>query len=178
MRKLTIIIAILCCMSAQAQKITVDKTETDGARIIGTSIKNCRDFTDRVVFGFGLSYISVSGKNEWQLNIDITTNDVLRIEAGETILIRTASGNVLELKSDLNSVSHLEDMSTAALAMSAYVIHIMATVTPEQLDDICGGVVKIRACGNDKEYKKDKAGKYLAQCRKLITERASKPNDF
>ena len=177
MRHLLFIIAIMCSLSAQSQKIVIDKTDRD-MRTIVTDSKICRDFTDREVFSFGLSYIATPDRQSWQLVTDITTNTSESVSAGDEVLIRTASGNVLHLTSDLDGISKLQSNKVGSTLITSYSISIVTQVTPEQLDELCGGILKIRACGIDKEYKKDKAGKFLTQCRKLITDRASKPNDF
>ena len=164
----------LCCLPLHAQKIIIDKTQGN-TRHIATNTKICRDFTDKAVFAFGLSYITDNDHQSWQLVTDITTNDPQTVQAGDEILIRSASGTVHHLTANLDAMSHLQSNS---MGMTSYTITIMADITTEQLDDLCNGILKIRAIGIDKEYKKDKAGKTLSKCRQIITEHASKPNDF
>src|SRR5574344_1370118 len=174
MKKVVLVFTLfIICMTSFGQSIAVDKTDKD-ARYIITSKVLCRNFTDRVVYSFGMSAIIIGDEQVFNLELDVVSNGPLTVEKGSHILIKTFEGNVIELTSTSKSSDNLGTIKDiGGTLFTSYTIHPSYSINPAQIDSISKeGVAKIRVETSidylDKEYKKDKAGIVIAKDYELI----------
>ncbi len=186
------VISLLVCLligaSAFAQKIEYDKVNNNGFRLIGTTPENIGSMTDRIKAKLSLgAMVSPEGKAEYILDVFLTTGQSISAPAGARMLIKTKDGDILTLE-ERQGVA-LEDMygkkrmipELQNMVVTEYSIHMMYTLTEEQVAMLLSGVIKIRIeldGGNnyEKEWKKDKVGKIISKDFALVNEVLAKNN--
>ena len=172
---LTIVFTLVSILSF-GQKIIKD-TENDGIRTVETTGIVARSFTDRVVWNFGLEAHQNLNKDSIQYILCINLNDTKKIPIvnNGVFLIKTFNDDIIELTniySNHNTVtlgySYHRPILGNIGTVSANEIHrniAYFIITENQLKLLEFGVKKVRVETDngyeEKEYKKDKCGKFL-----------------
>lgn len=181
---LTIIFTLVSILSF-GQKIIKD-TENEGIRTVETTGIVARSFTDRVVWNFGLEAHQNLNKDSIQYILCINLNDTKKIPITNNgvFLIKTFNDDIIELTniySNHNTVTlgysyHLPILGSIG-TVSANEIHrniAYFIITENQLKLLEFGVKKVRVETNngyeEKEYKKDKCGKFLFNSYNVIND--------
>lgn len=180
MRHLFFSILTICSMTAHAQQIAIDKTDTDGLRTISTSLEVCRNTTDKTVFSFGLtSYISSA--TSYTLNLKVTSPTPIKIVRGSALSIKTFKGTTLQLQNLIDADGSIRDIHNVnGYVFSDYSAMPSFSITREQLDTIISeGIsnlhIQTTTSDVDKVYKKDRASKILASDLRLISDAIQVP---
>ena len=172
---LTIVFTLVSILSF-GQKIIKD-TENEGIRTVETTWIVARSFTDRVVWNFGLEAHQKLNKDSIQYILCINLNDTKKIPIANNgvFLIKTFNDDIIELTniySNHNTVtlgySYHRPILGNIGTVSANEIHrniAYFIITENQLKLLEFGVKKVRVETDngyeEKEYKKDKCGKFL-----------------
>ena len=172
---LTIVFTLVSILSF-GQKIIKD-TENEGIRTVETTGIVARSFTDRVVWNFGLEAHQKLNKDSIQYILCINLNDTKKIPIANNgvFLIKTFNDDIIELTniySNHNTVtlgySYHRPILGNIGTVSANEIHrniAYFIITENQLKLLEFGVKKVRVETDngyeEKEYKKDKCGKFL-----------------
>ncbi len=174
------VIALLVCLmmgtAAYAQKIVSDDTSADGNRYIFCSKENVGGFSDKMKLFAGLSYmLPADGDGQYYLCVQLNCGEVTSIHKGGRMLIKTSSGEVVELATLAAGTDEMETIS----GINLWEVSAQYPITLEQLEQIQSGIVKMRielaeSKTYEKEWKKDKLGKILAKEHTLITEALGK----
>lgn len=167
------------------QKIIKD-TENEGIRTVETTGIVARSFTDRVVWNFGLEAHQNLNKDSIQYILCINLNDTKKIPIANNgvFLIKTFNDDIIELTniySNHNTVtlgySYHRPILGSIGTVSANEIHrniAYFIITENQLKLLEFGVKKVRVETNngyeEKEYKKDKCGKFLFNSYNVIND--------
>ncbi len=141
-----------------AQRISVDRLETDGRRQVMSTSKN--------VSLQGVSY-SICLKvydNEYSRNWLILVASFRRIQENGILLIKLGNGDVLEFPCNNLNVG---DVTVSGFPVKYY--SSVYKVNEDELDKISKyGIIKMRITDGlsyrEKNWKKDKLGKYLSTC--------------
>lgn len=174
------------------QKILYDRIENDSLRCVETSYITARNFTDRIVWNYGLKAIQNTHVNDsvnYILIINLNAMRNLGLKENGTFLIKTFKDEVIELQNVLS------DISSTTLGYS-YVVPVVGTIGTIHSNDIYrniayffinegnlkmlnDGVKKVRVETEggyvEKEYKKDKCGYFLYNSYTKIKEEYKKP---
>lgn len=173
---ISLFVCLLIGVSAFAQKIISDDTPADGNRYIFCSKENVGGFSDKMKLFIGLSYMqSLSGEVLYSICIQLNCGEVTTIHKGGRMLIKTTTGNVVELSTYMGGTDELKTIS----GINIWEVSAQYSISPEQLEQIQSGIAKIRIELGDskmyeKEWKKDKVGKILAKENTLITDALGK----
>lgn len=173
---ISLLVCLLIGTSAFAQKIISDDTPADGNRYIFCSKENVGGFTDKMKLFVGLSYMKPeSGNGLYSLCIQLNCGEVTTIHKGGRMLIKTMTGNVIELSTYMGGKDELKTIS----GINIWEVSAQYSITPEQLEQIQSGIAKIRIELGDskvyeKEWKKDKVGKILDKEHSLIVDALAK----
>ena len=161
------VISLLVCLlvgaSAFAQKIISDDTPADGNRYIFCSKENVGGFSDKMKLFIGLSYMQPSsGDGLYSLCIQLNCGEVTTIHKGGRMLIKTTTGNVVELSTYMGGTDELKTIS----GINIWEVSAQYSITSEQLDQIQSGIAKIRIELGDSKYmkrngRKIKSAKFL-----------------
>ena len=167
------------------QKIIKD-TENEGIRTVETTGIVARSFTDIVVWNFGLEAHQNLNKDSIQYILCINLNDTKKIPIANNgvFLIKTFNDDIIELTniySNHNTVtlgySYHRPILGSIGTVSANEIHrniAYFIITENQLKLLEFGVKKVRVETNngyeEKEYKKDKCGKFLFNSYNVIND--------
>lgn len=183
MKKVLLLLVAIFCVSGSlfAQKIVTDDVTTIAGRqvrIVTASSETFRNFTDKVVMSLCLMASKPEDGNDAQytLCVNLRSGSPISAPASARILIRTAddetiaieeSGNVE--KSDIDGKLELVGSTT----VKTFEIDLLYNLTDEQLASLCKGIKKIRIETNgekpyEKEWKKDKIGKFLTKEYELL----------
>ena len=164
-----LIVVLMTALPAFAQKINSDDS-TNGVRTIITSKENVKSGTDRVVIYIGLTMSQIQDTTHYTLDLKLSAMKHLSVSKGGRILLKDKEGNIITLTSLQGSYG--ADIKNVG-GFSLYEINVDDPITLEQLHQLASGVTKVRIeLDNDepfeKEYKKDKIGKVLANDISLI----------
>lgn len=167
--------AILISLAVNAQNLpgfTVNQQDaTTGLRTLSTTRDLVRNgMMDRHPMQVGITAIQ-TGPSDWMLYLSVAYNELVSraVGVGSLIMIRTESGEVIELKNSLPDATSRdwEGRWIEGTAQKAYANEALYMVTVEELRAISAGVLKIRVqIGGgyfDAEYKKDKMGVVIAR---------------
>ena len=181
---LTIVFTLVSILSF-GQKIIKD-TENKGIRTVETAGIVARSFTDRVVWNFGLEAHQNLNKDSIQYILCINLNDTKKIPIANNgvFLIKTFNDDIIELTniySNHNTVtlgySYHRPILGSIGTVSANEIHrniAYFIITENQLKLLEFGVKKVRVETDngyeEKEYKKDKCGKFLFNSYNVIND--------
>lgn len=184
MKRLFLLFAWAFCASVvDAQKISVDRIESDGKHQIMTETK---DYSiDGAKYSFGMKVFEGEYSKVWCLLISSyyyipdVAEVLLKLGNGETIYLSCNYVNVGKVTmpgygftiGNYTSISPSRDVDYYS---SIY------DITPEEIDKIEEhGIKKIRISNGtsyrDKEFHGNSLGKYLVKCRKKIRERLDNP---
>lgn len=180
-----IIVFTLVSILSFGQKIIKD-TENEGIRTVETTGIVARSFTDRVVWNFGLEAHQNLNKDSIQYILCINLIDTKKIPIANNgvFLIKTFNDDIIELTniySNHNTVtlgySYHRPILGSIGTVSANEIHrniAYFIITENQLKLLEFGVKKVRVETNngyeEKEYKKDKCGKFLFNSYNVIND--------
>lgn len=163
------LIMLFTTLSVSAQKIADDTTLDNGTRMVSCELKQFRSFSDKIVLWTGLSAFVTDGNIEYCLDVKLNSSKPITAPAGARILIKTTSGDVVEMSEFSNTVK--EDIAgylqnVGGVAIKTYTIGLSYKLTQENLDLILSGITKIRIELNgesnyEKEWKKDKISEFL-----------------
>lgn len=163
---LALIILSAFCASAQTSKLIYKYQDpSTGHRSLGTSYTIVRTgMTDR--HPLKISLLARESADGWQYSIEISINEIISraVPQGAIMLLRTKSGEVLELKNSLNEAQSRDVVGEwiQGTANKTYDNKASYPVTLGQLQAISAGVSKVRLQLNgeyfDSDYKKDKFG--------------------
>ena len=172
---LTIVFTLVSILSF-GQKIIKD-TENEGIRTVETTGIVARCFSDGVVWNFGLEAHQKLNKDSIQYILCINLNDTKKIPIANNgvFLIKTFNDDIIELTniySNHNTVtlgySYHRPILGNIGTVSANEIHrniAYFIITENQLKLLEFGIKKVRVETDngyeEKEYKKDKCGKFL-----------------
>ena len=192
MKKVIVIVGLLlAALSAAAQSniIYQEQDPKTGLRAYGTSDIIVRNgMTDRHPMKVNL--IAVESTLGWSYALNIAVPELVSraIPEGAILLIRTKSGEVLELSNTLGETLSRDWVGDwiEGTASKTYDNKARYTITREQLSALSGGVVKVRMqlSGEtfDTEYKKDRLGaairEHLAAIESIISAGSDLRSDF
>lgn len=170
MKQILLLLLCIFTLTANAQKILSDDLR-DGTRSIITSKENVKSGNDKIVLYVGLSYMGNDDTSSYYLSLKLSAMKHLGIAKDSRILLKDTDGNVITLTTPQGSYG--ADMKNVG-GFTLYEINVDYPVTLDQLQQLSEGVTKVRIeLDNDepfdKEYKKDKIGKVIANDISLIT---------
>lgn len=190
--KKVFIVALLsfCCIFSNAQNasriVINDLNPETGGHGLGTSSILVRNgMTDKYPLKVHL-LADNEGPDGWQYTIRITVTQLvsLAIPKGAVLLLRTSSGEVIELANNLDNLLSRDPIGTWVAEASAMIYNNAGhySVTRKQLESIASGVVKLRMQigGNtfDTEYKKDRLGAAISEHMAVIDKAISESSDI
>lgn len=172
MNKLMLLLVMLIAgTSAYAQKIETDDTESNGTRYIFCSKENVGGFSDKIKLFIGLGYMKpADGDGNYFLSVKLNCGEVTKIHKGGRMLIKTINGSVIELSTLAAGSDEMQTIS----GINIWTVTAQYPITSEQIQQLSSGISKVRieladSKSYDKEWKKDKIGKYISKEYTLIT---------
>lgn len=162
---IALLTAFLVSLSAYAQKIETDDTESNGTRYIFCTQENVGGFSDKIKLFIGLGYMRPEDKNgEYFLSVKLNCGEVTKIPKGGRMLIKTTAGETVELAT---LVAGSDEMQTIS-GVNLWKVSVQYPIAVDQLEQLISGVAKIRielsdSKTYDKEWKKDKVGKVFSK---------------
>lgn len=184
------VIFLFCCLCANAQNesriVINDLNPETGCRGLSTSAILVRNgMSDKYPLQVCLIADNES-PNGWQYTIRITVTQLesLAIPKGGVLLLRTSSGEVIELANNLDSYLSRDPLGTWVEAASVMIYNNAGhyPVTREQLESIAAGVVKLRmqigGGSFDTEYKKERLGAAVAAHLSALDAAFAGPDDL
>lgn len=162
-------LCLFALLPTYAQKVLSDDT-ANGTRTIITSKENVKSGSDKIVLYVGLSYMNPGEAPTYYLSLKLSAMKRMSIAKDSRVLLKDATGNVVELTTIQGSYG--ADTRNVG-GFNLYEINVDYPITLEQLQQLSGGVTKVRIeMDNDepynKEFKKDKIGKVLTTDLSLI----------
>lgn len=162
---------MVCALYAQSSHLILNEQEpVSGYRCLGTSRISVRNgFTDR--HPIAVSVLAVESASGWSYSLEIAVSELSpgAIPEKGILLIRTNSGEVIELNNILPEGRSTDWVGEwiEGTANKIYYNKGSYPISRQQLDEISKGVAKIRmqiSGGHfDTEYKKDKMGAAVAE---------------
>lgn len=182
MKKLFLCMFAMVAMCANAQEISLDKSD-ENTRLIMCASESMRSFSDKVIFECSLSRSELFNKVTWQISLTIKQLYPITINKDSRLLIKLKDDSIIELTSANDQSDEIGNSQLVGTSViTQYTIFPIYRVTEEQIAQISQGVKKIRVETSldpiDKEFKKDKMGKIIEGQYKLIGERAKTSNNF
>ena len=182
MKKLILMTVTLLSLSTYAQKIKVDQMESDGRHQIMTILKNFK--IEGLDYSMTLKVYESADSLDWRLTVSTFNN----IPNDNVILLKLKNGQVMTLPVDS---LHEESYTTNSVTYNSGYVGITqpgltrkywvseSRIKAEDLDGIDRyGISKIRIGNNvkyiEEEWTDNPLGKYLAKCRKKISEHLRK----
>lgn len=178
-----IVLTALVSLAATAQKISYDKIEADGLRLIGCSSETFRSFSDKVVLSLSMSSAIKDGDITYFLDASLQSSKPITAPANARMLVKTQKGNVLTLEGFSGQPTEDtlgEVKSVGGAIIKTFTINLPYKVSSDDINLLSTeGVAKIRIelDGDqpyEKEWKKDKIGSFLAKEFKLLEEASGK----
>jgi len=177
MKRLYILITFTLFISLMgySQKITYDKTDEEGSRVILTSEESIyTGWTNSAALNMG---VVTYGKNNADslLVIFLTLNEgILQFEKGRKLLLKCQNGDIIELQNtrEIGAGDYKSNVTSSGTSPQY-------SVTEEQIQKIIdGNIVKIRIETNtgelDRDIKKNKFSKAVANDYPFLKERLKK----
>lgn len=182
-------------VSLSAQSIVTDEVTTIAARqvrIVTASSETFRSLTDKIVMSMCLmaSKPEVGGDAQYTLCVNLSSASPISAPASARILIKTTDDDTVSLV-EAGNVEKRDNVGVlkaiGLTTVKTFEIDLLYNLTHEQLSEICKGVKKIRIETNgetpyEKEWKKDKIGKFLASeyvlLKKAISTEGGKRSTF
>ncbi len=167
MRKILFIFIVLFTYTATyAQKVSIDKMENDGSRVITSEASNLyRKLVSAA--GFHLSYVLLSSGNEFWY-IQLTLNEgKYTMDKGRKLLIKTDKDEIIELE-NYKVIGPADYEYNVTRYGTDYYIKPGYNISEEQIKQLCSSnVVKIRIETNieniDREIKPKKFAKAIKE---------------
>ena len=184
MRKTSILLLALCLnIPTWGQTIVKDEVNSQGERLIITSMDIARDFKDKEVFSVGLFATQTNDTEKFFLCIKVTSFEPYKIKLGSVLLMKTTNNEVVTLNafSDYDaSVREVHDVN--GYIFSDYSTIALYPIDKDQITTLTNGVLKIRqetfAGTHNKEYKKDKMGAFIKKDFELVSSALQKKKDI
>ena len=190
MKKIILIfVLVMLNVVSFGQSVVKDITK-DNVRTIETSGITARSFTDRVVWNFGLeAHKSINNDSvQYILIINLNTMKEIPISDKGIFLIKTFDDNILELTNlytNHNTVTlgysyHYPIIGNIGTISSNNLHRNIAyyIITENQLKMLKNGIKKVRVETDngyqEKEYEKDKCGKFLFKSYEIISQNMHK----
>lgn len=179
MRKVIYFLALmLVTLSASAQKIVDDRVTDTGLRLISCESKPFRSMSDKVVLSLGLSASVKDDAVQYFLDATLASSEPISAPAGARMLVKTTNGDVLTLTEFSNETlsDNIGDVkNVGGIIVKTFTIHATYALTPEQIQQLLSGILKIRIELNgdtnyEKEWKKDKISGFLTKEYNILTE--------
>ena len=184
MKKIFVLFICMLSLSAHAQKVDVDRIESDGRHQIMTT---SRDFyVDDAEYRFTMKIYESAKGVDWHLLI----SSFSYIPSSAEVLLKLGNGDLIHLPCN--------NVTTGSVTRPGYGISIIRgfteiypsrekeyyssiyDLTPEMMDKIAEfGIKKIRISTGvkyrDEVFRGNPLGKFIARCRKNIQERLDNP---
>lgn len=179
MRKVIYFLTLmLVTLSASAQKIVDDRVTDTGLRLISCESKPFRSMSDKVVLSLGLSASVKDDAVQYFLDATLASSEPISAPAGARMLVKTTNGDVLTLTEFSNETlsDNIGDVkNVGGIIVKTFTIHATYALTPEQIQQLLSGILKIRIELNgdtnyEKEWKKDKISGFLTKEYNILTE--------
>ncbi len=183
MKKFLFSLISLLSLSSYAQTVKVDQMESDGRHQIMTNMKNFR--IEGLDYSMTLKVYESTDSLDWRLTISTFNN----IPKDNIVLMKLKNGQTITLGVDslheetyrTNSVTYntgYVGITQPGITKTYYVSE--SRIKAEELDGIdVHGITKVRIGNNvkyiEEEWTNNPLGKFLAKCRKKITERLQSP---
>lgn len=165
MKKFLLVIALAAlAFGAKAQKIELDKVESDGSRFIFCSLESIRSMSDKVVFLVSLNAAQTKdGITLFDIMLEANASKPISVPKSGKLLIKLTDDSVIELQTKIEYTDKIGSVKNASgYVYTNYTIAPSFELTTAQIERICKGVKKIRLETSlepiDKEFKKDKIG--------------------
>lgn len=189
MKKFVLVLALaLSALAVQAQESVITLSSHNpatGLRTFGTSDALVRNgMTDR--HPLKVSIVAYEGAEGWRYDLRVAVTELLShaVPEGGVLLLRTKSGEVVELANTLDAVSSRDYVGQwiGDTAQKMYYNVGMYPVTRAQLEAIASGVVKLRmqigGGSFDTEYKKERLGAAVAAHLSALDAAFAGPDDL
>lgn len=184
MKKIFVLIICVLALSAHAQKVDIDRIESDGRHQIMTT---SRDFyVDDAEYRFTMKIYESAKGVDWHLLI----SSFSYIPSSAEVLLKLGNGDLMHLPCN--------NVTTGSVTKPGYGISIIRgfteiypsrekeyyssiyNLTPEMMDKIAAfGIKKIRISTGvkyrDEVFRGNPLGKFIVRCRKNIQERLDNP---
>lgn len=183
MRRILVLFACILATSVYAQKVSVDRIESDGRHQIMTTSKN---FTiDGAKYSFSMKIYEGGYSTDWCLLI----SSFYYIPESAEVLLKLGNGDLMYLPCNNVNVGNVT-MPGYGVTIGGYTsispsrdvdyYSSIYELSPEKIDKIAEhGIKKIRISTGttfrDKEFSGNPLGKFLVKCRKKIQERLDNP---
>lgn len=180
-RFIVIFIAILLSRGSFAQDLpgllVNQQDATTGMRTLSTERDIVRtSIMDKHPMQVGITAIQI-GQSDWAYYLSVAFNELVSrpVGKGNLLMIRTASGEVIELQNSLEDIDSRDwhGRWIESAATMAYENEARYLVTPDELLAMSRGIVKVRVqIGGghfDVNYKKDRMGGVVAVHLEAIT---------
>ncbi len=165
MRKVVLIVLlVLFTLSANAQKIIVDKVEVDGSRFLQTKYTT---IYSKMVSGGALSLCCIATESDTTFYLSLMLNEQkLEIDEGRKLIIKLGDGTILTLENS-KKIGPLDYEIRQVFSSIEYLVYPMYYVSHDDLRlMIDNGVVKLRIETDmdnlDREIKPTKMADILA----------------
>lgn len=191
MKRLLITVCLLLSVAASAQSTLIykDQDAKTGLRSFVTSDIIVRNgMTDRHPMKLGVTVLETEQGWVYSLSISVMELVSRAVPEGAILLVRTKSGEVLELTNNLGETESRDWVGRwiEGTAQKTYDNKASYRITREQLEALASGVLKVRMqlSGEtfDTEYKKDRFGaaikEHLAAIDQGISSAADLRSDF
>lgn len=182
MRNILFFATLFVSLQVCGQKVIADRVSKDGMRFIATEEVLCRNFTDKVLFSYGMQYTEKGSRKVWSLSVTLQSYEPLRVDRGHRLLIKTKKDNVLELQATMSTNADPKVETIGNTILTTYLTTTFFDITSDNIMMLINeGVQKVRIETNlnykEVMYKKDKVGKALSECYGNIIE-AMRKNDI
>jgi len=183
MKKLLVILCILCIVPVKAQSIDVDRIESDGKHQIMTTTKGYKIEGEK--YNFGLKIYEDGHSIDWLLLVSsfnpIPENTIILIKLYNDEVIELSANNVHtgDVTTSSGYIYNVGRVGYVSPSTSATYYSSVYAISPEDLTRIDDyGIEKIRI-GTDLKFVEEKwlynqLGKYLSKCRNKIMKRLEK----
>lgn len=183
---LSIALALSCLVTLAQSRIMVDRLDSDtGIRTVATSDLPVRSgMSDKHPMLVGLIAQQSQGACDYLLHVTFTEFESRAVPVNGVMLIRTASGEVLELSNILQELDSRDFVGSVVqgTGLITYKNSASYRVTLDQLRSMSAGVVKVRVETAsepfDTIYKKDPFGDAIAAHLAVMVPAMSKKKDI
>lgn len=169
--------AFAMAMAVSAQKISYDKVDDHGFRVVGCSSETFRSFSDKIVLSLSMSAIVSDNGTEYFLDASLQASEPISAPANARMLVKTSKGTVLTLEGFSNQtiedrIGHVQ--SAGGIVVTTFTINLPYKLSAEDISTLTTeGIAKIRIELNgdknyEKEWKKDKISSFLAKEYQLL----------
>lgn len=175
------LMAICCISSTWSQKILLDNISTIGGkdvRIVTTTSETFRSFSDVVVMSVCMMATRPEGSQdiEYTMCINLKSSLPISAPASARMLFKTfeEENMAFEESGNVEKEDHLGKLQKAGnMTVKTFEIDLLYKLSREDIEKLGKGIRKVRIETNgekpyEKEWKKDKLGKFVKKGLKLI----------